>query len=73
VTVLPSSARRCWPRLPAPALALGVSAAPVLTWENEPGGRSAALAVPAQGKTGFTLLRAADTGITFLRLRFGER
>ncbi|MGD0537181.1 MAG: CRTAC1 family protein [Verrucomicrobiota bacterium] len=60
-----SSGPRRWSWLLAPALALGVGAAPVLTWENEPGGRSAALTIPAQGKTGFTLLRAADTGITF--------
>jgi hypothetical protein len=35
-------------------------------WQAEPGGaRSAALAVPASGKTGFTLLAAAQTGIQF--------
>ena len=35
-------------------------------WQIEPGGaRSAALAVPANGKTGFTLLSAGQTGIHF--------
>src|SRR5438445_1988992 len=36
-----------------------------LTWQEIPGGRWAALEVPANGKTGFTLLSAEQTGVTF--------
>ncbi|MBI1839720.1 MAG: VCBS repeat-containing protein, partial [Verrucomicrobia bacterium] len=36
-----------------------------LTWESHPGYRSAAVAPPPKGRTGFTLLSPADTGVRF--------
>ena len=36
-----------------------------LPWQAGAGFRSAPLSVPASGRTGFALLRAAQTGITF--------
>src|SRR6185369_6652108 len=41
------------------------SAATNLVWQAGSGFRSATLAIPAGGKTGFTLLPPKDTGITF--------
>ena len=46
-------------------LARTASAAAGWAWQNVPGGRLARLAVPAAGKTGFTLLTGAQTGIRF--------
>jgi hypothetical protein len=43
----------------------GVSRAQNLEWREFPGGRSAALTVPAVGKTGFKLLDPSATGLTF--------
>src|SRR6266540_322856 len=34
-------------------------------WQEIPGGRSAALTLPATGRTGFTLIRPDDSGIAF--------
>ncbi|MDW8310949.1 MAG: VCBS repeat-containing protein, partial [Verrucomicrobiales bacterium] len=44
---------------------MGLTSAPTLAWQEAPGHRWAALAVPAQGRTGFLRLRAATTGISF--------
>src|SRR5437867_1908393 len=41
------------------------SAGSDLDWQAMPGGRWAALAVPQMGKTGFTLVPAQQTGVTF--------
>src|ERR1043166_2586446 len=46
------------------AFAAVLSAAP-LNWETHPGYRSAAVSPAAPGKTGFTLLNSAQTGIAF--------
>jgi hypothetical protein len=35
------------------------------TWQAGPGARSASLAAPSNGKTGFTLLNASQTGVRF--------
>ncbi len=43
----------------------GISRAQNLEWREFPGGRSAALDVPATGRTGFALLDPATTGLTF--------
>jgi len=45
--------------------AASVTGAKDLTWVEVPGGRWAALEVPANGKSGFTLLPAEQTGVTF--------
>ena len=49
------------------AVALAVLGANAATpeWQSGDGHRSAPLAVPGQGKTGFRLMTAAETGITF--------
>jgi enediyne biosynthesis protein E4 len=47
-------------------------AAPALNWQAEPGGRSAALPVPAQGKAGFVLLGPGATGINFTNTLSGQ-
>lgn len=39
-----------------------------LAWQEIRGGRSARLDIPAQGKTGFTLLAAEQTGIAFTNI-----
>src|SRR5881396_3162644 len=60
----------------AALLALGlalVSAAAAPTWEAGAGFRRAPLALMAAGKTGFTRLDAATTGITFSNLLTKEK
>src|SRR5262245_7355129 len=47
------------------AAGLGAQAAGPLAWDQHEGYRSAALAVPAGGKTGFTLMPREKTGIWF--------
>lgn len=46
-------------------LALGATPPALSAWEDVPGGRWAALAVPATGKTGFTTLDPIRAGIAF--------
>src|SRR5882762_10267523 len=47
--------------------------APALEWTNQNNHRVAQLPVPTTGKTGFTLLTPATTGITFTNLLPPER
>ena len=50
--------------LASATIASSVAATAGLEWQTETYGRSAALSIPAQGKTGFTLLDSAQTGVT---------
>jgi hypothetical protein len=54
-------------KLPAVLLAASLSSLPTLAldWQEGEGFRSAPLAVPQNGRPGFTLLSAQSTGIAF--------
>ena len=55
------------------SVALLPTATRALDWQPGQGYRSAALAVPAQGQAGFTLLSPADTGVAFTNVLAEER
>src|SRR5579883_1107975 len=59
----PSACRCLW--LVPFLVATAIFGADSLKWETTPYGRRATLQVPREGKPGFTLLPAAETGVVF--------